>query len=132
MLAAQKANCILSCIKRSVTRRSRKVIVPLYSDLMRPHLCPPVDMELLESDQRRVKKMIRGLENLPYKDRLRELGLFSREKRRLWGDLTAAFQYLKGAYRKAVKGLCIRACSNRTRENGFKLERGRFRLGIRK
>ena len=75
--------------------------------------------------------MTRRLEHLLYSNRLKELGLFRLEKRRLWEDFIAAFQYLKGAYRKAGEGLIIRECGNRTRENGFKLEEGRFRLDIK-
>jgi len=58
--------------------------------------------------------------------------LFSLEKRRLWRDLRAAFQYLKEAYKKAGEGLFTRECSYRTRGNGFKLKEGRSRLDIRK
>jgi len=58
--------------------------------------------------------------------------LFSLEKSRLRGDLRAAFQYLKWAYRKDGENICSRACCDRTRSNGFKLREGRFRLDIRK
>jgi len=76
--------------------------------------------------------MIRRLEHLCCEERLRKLGLFSLEKRRLQGDLIAAFQYLKRAYRKDGDRLFSRACCNRTRGNDFQLKEGRFRLDIRK
>ena len=70
--------------------------------------------------------MIRVLEHIACDDRLRQLGVFSLEKRRLWGGLITAFQYFKGAYRKAGEGLFIRECRNRTRGKGFQLKEGRL------
>ncbi|KAK4829992.1 hypothetical protein QYF61_008162 [Mycteria americana] len=69
---------------------------------------------------------------LSYEERLRELGFFSLEKRRLQEDLIVAFQYIKGAYKKNGDRLFSRACNDRTRGNDFKPKEGRFRLDIRK
>jgi len=68
----------------------------------------------------------------PLQGQAERVGFFSLEKRSLRRDVIAAFQYLESAYKKAMEGCFITARSNRTRGNGFKLEEGRFRLGIRK
>jgi len=59
------------------------------------------------------------------------LGLFSLEKRRLWGDLLSSLAAPEGTQKKAEEGLFTRGGSDRTRGSGFELKEGRFRLAIR-
>lgn len=70
--------------------------------------------------------MIRGMD---FYDQLRDLGLFSLEKRRFQEDLTDAFQYLKRAFENDGTNFLAGPVSQ---DNGFKHEKGSFRLDIRK
>ena len=94
-IAAFNGNQVIGVIRRNMTYKAKRLIVPLYKAIVRPHLAYCIqawspyirkDIDMLEKIQRRATKFIPGLRDLRYEERLKECGLTTLETRRLRGD----------------------------------------------
>ena len=106
--SATKANKIVGIIRRSFDHLTQRVLVQLYKGLVRPLLeyghavYQPQHKTVcsdLEQVQRRATKLIAGLRDLPYPERLRALKLPTLEHRRLRGDMIEVYKYTHGFYK---------------------------------
>ena len=140
-IAASKGNQILGLIRRNITYKGKKLIIPLYKAIVRPHLeyCIQAwrpyrkkDIDTLERIQRRATKMIPELRDLSYEERLNECGLTTLETRRLRGDQIEVFKILNG-YENIDRNMFFSLKKDsRTRGHEVKLVKDHCRLDIRK
>uniref|UniRef100_A0A8C5PGW6 Reverse transcriptase domain-containing protein n=1 Tax=Leptobrachium leishanense TaxID=445787 RepID=A0A8C5PGW6_9ANUR len=102
------AGRMLGCVGRGISSRKREVLMPLYRALVRPHLeyCVQYwrpylqkDIDILERVQRRATKMVYGLKEKSYQERLNDLNMYSLERRRDRGDMIETFKYVKGIHK---------------------------------
>ena len=124
-------------MKRSISNKTSDVILKLYLALVRPHLDYAVqfwspyyrmDIDRLESIQRRMTKMIQGLRHLSYQDRLEHLQLHSLERRRF--RRVKLVKWFKGVNKGDINQVLVVSKQVRTRTNGYKLDKVRFKKEI--
>ena len=138
---ANKANQVLGMIKRNVRSRSKEVILKLYKGLVRPLLEYSIqawrpfkkgDIKLLERVQKRATKLVEGLRNKSYEERLIELKLPSLEDRRTRGDMIMTYKMLNGLERVQTNRLWTYNSNSITRGHSKKLKKTNCRLDVRK
>ena len=140
-IAASKGNQILAMIRRNITYKEKSLIVPLYKAIVRPHLeyCIQAwspylrkDIDMLEKIQRRATKLIPGLRDLTYEERLKECGPTTLETRRLRGDQIEVFNLLNG-YENIDSNLFFQIKESIiTRGHNFTRVKKQSRLDVRK
>uniref|UniRef100_A0A8C5M1E9 Reverse transcriptase domain-containing protein n=1 Tax=Leptobrachium leishanense TaxID=445787 RepID=A0A8C5M1E9_9ANUR len=139
--AAGNASRMLGCVGRGISSRKREVLMPRYRALVRPHLeyCVQYwrpylqkDIDILERVQRRATKMVYGLKEKSYQERLNDLNMYSLEKRRDRGDMIETFKYVKGIHKVEEGSIFKRKQNSKTRGHSLRLEGQRFKSNIRK
>ncbi len=137
--AAAKAMRALGMVRRSFTYLDRSSLILVFNCYVRPHLeycvqawCPYLkkDIICLEKVQRRATKLVPGLRELPYEDRLKRLQLYSLQRRRLRGDLIETFKILRGL-EQLDSARFFQPQEGTTRGHNFKLFKPRARLQVR-
>ena len=140
-IAASKSNQVLGIIRRNITRKEKSLIVPLYKAIVRPHLEYCIQawspylrkyIDMLEKIQRRASKLIPGLRDLRYEERLNECGLTTLETQRLRGNQIKVFKILNG-YENIDSNIFFEIKESKiTRAHNFTLVKKQSRLYVRK
>ncbi len=141
--AIKKANSKLGMIKRTFVYLDKDLLTPLYTSLVRPLLeygnvvwSPSLQLHIkaLESVQHRATRLVPGLSDLPYEERLKKLNLPSLSYRRMRGDMVEVYKYCHGLYnvdKKPFKPMSEINEESTTRDNGFKIYKDKSNTATR-
>ncbi len=95
------ARRLLFMLPRWSSELSKAGFIPMYCAIARPHLeyameASSLNIRAIINHLERVQRLVRGLRRVPYKERLRQLNLFSLERRRHRFDLNVTFKIFTG------------------------------------